>query len=299
MKSKLSSDNGKVSVIVPYFNDSEKVYRAYESIKNQNVYKCEIIIVDDCSNDSQLIPKCILSDPAVVYSRNAENKNAAYSRNFGVSISTGDYVAFLDADDFWKEDHLLQSISHMRLNDVMFVYSNVIHCDNKGRERRRKVVDFKHYSKDICDILLISAPQTNSFVCRKEVFKYISFDEKLRRHQDYQFFIDALEACFDVSYLDAYTSYHCNSHRTLKSRYNLNSAFEFWSKYENKIDRDLYANYLWLSAYLSVKTNSDFDLVLNKLDSYLGVKLPNNIVGKVLVMLYFNARYRIFKRIKK
>ncbi|HFO6487767.1 TPA: glycosyltransferase, partial [Escherichia coli] len=100
----------------------------------------------------------------------------------------GGIVAFLDADDYWATDHLEESVNALLLNGVEFVFSNVIEVDCCGCESRRKVTN-PQYLDNKYDIILLSPPQTNSFLFRKEIFdsKEIFFDENLRRHQDYQF----------------------------------------------------------------------------------------------------------------
>lgn len=284
-----------VTVIIPYFNDSGRISRCINSVLNQTKPVSEIIIIDDCSDDSHLIDEEIINNKIVTYVRNRENKNGAYCRNFGVEKASGEYIALLDADDFWDIDHINKSLKGLVLNDSDFVYSNVLVENKKGDFSKRKVISHETFEGNYCDILLISAPQTNSFFGKRIFFEGVRFDQSLRRHQDYQFFLDALKSRFKVSYLDIYSSYHCASQRNLQTRYNFESALGFWSQYETVVDKRLYTNYLWLSAYLALKSNGDLDMVLDKLHDYLGINMSSNLFGKTYIFLYFNLKYRILR----
>ncbi|HGY9592872.1 TPA: glycosyltransferase family 2 protein [Vibrio campbellii] len=287
----------EISVVIPYFNDSKSIERCVNSVLSQTLLPREIIIIDDSSNDSDLIPESIMTNSRVKYLRNYNNMNGAYCRNFGVEISNSKYIAFLDADDYWESNHLKYHFEYLILKGVDFVYSNVISVNGNGSNKNRKVIDHETYDGDYSDLLLLSPPQTNSFFGKRETFLNVKFDVTLKRHQDYQLYMDMLQSNYDVKYLDVYTSNHCTSHRPLSSRYDFESALEFWKKYEHVVDRELYLNYLWLSLYLSFKTNGNIDAVLLRIKSYSSITLPNNLFGKVFTVLYFNVRYRLVHKL--
>ena len=95
-----------VSVVMPAYRCAGTIPAAIESVLQQNV-PLELIIVNDCSPedlDSVLAPR--LSDPRILYLKNAENLGAAESRNRAVARARGEYVAFLDADDIWAAGKL-------------------------------------------------------------------------------------------------------------------------------------------------------------------------------------------------
>ncbi|MEX5978477.1 glycosyltransferase family 2 protein [Providencia vermicola] len=222
-----------VSVVIPYYNDSPVFERCLKSVVLQSLKPKEIIIIDDCSTDSEklkvIINNYIILDNNIniLYFRNIENKNGAYSRNKGISLCSSSYIALLDADDYWHKNHLELSINTLVTNHSDFVFSNVIYVNYDGTEKRRKVTDPKNI-KNKFDILLKSPPQTNSFVFKKKVREKIKFNEKLRRHQDYQYILDVLKKDIDFTYIDIYTSYYCASHRSLKTRLHYSSMLYFW-----------------------------------------------------------------------
>lgn len=89
----------RISVIIPCYRDAATLGRALTSLQKQTRHANEVIVVDDCSPESDLIREVIAGFPQTVYLRNATNLGLAGTRNRGLQEATGDIVAFLDADD--------------------------------------------------------------------------------------------------------------------------------------------------------------------------------------------------------
>ena len=93
------------SVIIPLFNKAEYVERTLNSVLLQSFDDFEVIIVNDGSTDNSLkIAESFTDDRIVIYSK--DNKVVSTARNYGVTKATSNYIAFLDADDIWKPNHL-------------------------------------------------------------------------------------------------------------------------------------------------------------------------------------------------
>ncbi|KKP77930.1 MAG: Glycosyl transferase family 2 [candidate division WS6 bacterium GW2011_GWF1_35_23] len=105
--------NPRISVIIPAYNRAHTLDRAVQSVINQTYTNWELIIVDDASTDDteNLVKKYI--DEKIKYYRNSVNKQKSYSRNRGVKVSVGEYVAFLDSDDEWLPEKLERQISSL------------------------------------------------------------------------------------------------------------------------------------------------------------------------------------------
>ena len=94
----------KVSVIIPAYRCSSTLRQAIDSALIQEV-PLEILVLDDCSGeDIEGIVKEYGEEPRLRYLKNEKNLGAAASRNRGVQLASGDYVAFLDADDWWEPE---------------------------------------------------------------------------------------------------------------------------------------------------------------------------------------------------
>ena len=111
-----SSEFPLVSVIIPFFNDSQWLLEALQSVIDQNYPAWEAIVIDDGSApEHSNIAKnfCSLYPPKIKYinHHNHTNRGVTISRNAGVAKSSGTYLAFLDADDKWFCDKLKNQIN--------------------------------------------------------------------------------------------------------------------------------------------------------------------------------------------
>ncbi len=103
-----------VSVIIPAFNSTGYIDKAIQSVLNQQV-PLEILIIDDHSSDQLEDTLKQYEDlPEIRYYRNSHNMGPAASRNQGVSLARGKYVAFLDADDWWTDDKLEKQLARLK-----------------------------------------------------------------------------------------------------------------------------------------------------------------------------------------
>lgn len=93
------------SVIIPLYNKEQHIEQTLRSVLKQTFQDFEIIIIDDGSTDNSLQKVKNINDSRLrIYSQ--ENYGAAIARNIGIEKSDADYVALIDADDFWFPNHL-------------------------------------------------------------------------------------------------------------------------------------------------------------------------------------------------
>lgn len=115
---------GLVSIIMPMYNAKNTISQAIESVVRQTYTNWELLIVDDCSEDGcveQVEP--YLSDSRIMLQRQPHNRGVAEARNVAMDLANGQYLAFLDSDDLWKEDKLRRQLSFMEEQGAAFVYS--------------------------------------------------------------------------------------------------------------------------------------------------------------------------------
>lgn len=111
-----------VSVIITNFNYSKYLELSIESVINQTYKNIEIIIIDDCSSDDSIN---IISNYATKHNNilthyNPQNKGVIYSRNLGIDMASGDYICFLDADDYWDLTKIEKQINVIKDSDISF-----------------------------------------------------------------------------------------------------------------------------------------------------------------------------------
>ena len=112
-----------VSVIIPVYNGARYIRQALDSALAQDV-PAEILVIDDGSEDNlDEVMREYQEYPQIRYMKNEQNLGVAETRNRGVSMAAGEYVAFLDADDVWEEEKLKKQLALIRKNGTVICSS--------------------------------------------------------------------------------------------------------------------------------------------------------------------------------
>lgn len=121
----------KVSVIIPVYNIEKYVERCLESINNQTYLDIEAIVVDDGSTDksSDIVDRYLNHDNFIIIHK--KNGGLSSARNTGLKVATGEYIMFVDGDDYLLDDTIEILISKIseEIDVIMFPYIRVY--DNK------------------------------------------------------------------------------------------------------------------------------------------------------------------------
>ena len=98
----MENQKPKVSVIIPVYNPGSGIDKCIESVRSQTLHDIEIIFIDDCGNDNSMekVRKAAAIDERIIILTNSENLGPGFSRNRGIETSHGEYLSFIDADDF-------------------------------------------------------------------------------------------------------------------------------------------------------------------------------------------------------
>ncbi|MGL4563617.1 MAG: glycosyltransferase family 2 protein [Brevinema sp.] len=104
----------KLSIVIPVYNVEKYLRECLDSIVHQTLKDIEIIIVNDCSPDhsEEIIFEFIKKDPRIVYIKHEINKGLSGARNTGIENATGEWIAFIDSDDFLAKDIYSKIIAH-------------------------------------------------------------------------------------------------------------------------------------------------------------------------------------------
>ena len=136
----------KISVIIPVYNSEKYLSQCIESVLNQEFQDYEVILVDDEAKDSSpLICDEYAKKDKRVRVIHKKNGGTADSRNVGLAVATGDYVTFMDNDDYWKSktalkeivEQLEQSKSDVLMYDTMEYWENTGKYVQSKRECKR------------------------------------------------------------------------------------------------------------------------------------------------------------------
>ena len=120
-----------VSVIMPAYNCEQTLEAAAASVFSQTVSGWELIIVDDASRDgtAALANNLCARDPRVRLVTNERNLGVAASRNRGIRLAKGDYLAFLDSDDRWQPKKLELQLARLEKTQADLCYTSYQLCD--------------------------------------------------------------------------------------------------------------------------------------------------------------------------
>lgn len=137
MISVLNKKFADLSVVIPCYNSRDTILRALDSVFNQTLLPCEIVIVDDCSSDGTFQ---ILIDMAsnyrgsikILIEKNSVNRGVSFSRNKGWELATCSFIAFLDADDSWFHKKTEIQYKWMLMNDDCHFSGHKCSFDNKS-----------------------------------------------------------------------------------------------------------------------------------------------------------------------
>lgn len=185
---------GLVSVIIPTYKRSDMLLRAINSVIEQSYDSIEIIIVNDNipNDDFSIKLYKILSkikDNRLKLIEQDEHINGAAARNCGIKKAKGEYLAFLDDDDWWDKDKLKIQVSVLAQLDDKWAGVTCLKKYYKNSCFFRASLPYR--DGDIFEnvILLLTNITTGTVLLRHSVLDNVGyFDERLKRHQDTQLF---------------------------------------------------------------------------------------------------------------
>lgn len=195
----------KVSIIVPIFNIEKYLKKCIESLINQKYENYEIILIDDGSSDSSrnIIDKYAVKYPKIRALHHL-NRGVSYTRNRGIKEATGDYIAFIDGDDWVEPNYLSKMIDYLESNDLDFVVCNYsFYEDNTG-----KIMDRTMYRCTECvdkiqaaKILLTTSCVPWNKIYKKSIIDKFVFPENIAIGEDSVFLIKLLGKCNRIGFL--------------------------------------------------------------------------------------------------
>lgn len=123
-----------VSVIMPAYNAALFIEEAIASVQAQTVADWELLVIDDCSSDNtcKIVEEISAKDSRVKLLINEKNMGAAGSRNRGLDIFRGKYVALLDSDDYWYPQMLEKMIARAEETKADIIYCSYELVDEQG-----------------------------------------------------------------------------------------------------------------------------------------------------------------------
>ena len=188
---------GLVSVIIPTYKRADKLKRAIKSVLNQSYSNLEVLVVNDNEIDDEYTAQLktlvqgVDNDPRFQLLLQEAHVNGAVARNFGVSKSSGEYIAFLDDDDWWEPNKIELQVAAFQEceSDVGVISCRIKRYNNEKLISTLPKYDDGYVYKDV--MMLASDFATGTLLFRHECLDSTRcFDENLLRHQDLQLLVD-------------------------------------------------------------------------------------------------------------
>ena len=138
----------EITVIIPSYNVKEYIEECLESLKNQTFTDFEVLCVDDGSNDgtADIIKEYAVSDPRFQYVSMDHCGKAGLMRNEGIKRAKGEYLLFLDSDDFFEPELLEHSLNKIKIDQAdVCMYDARLYFGDTGKYRKSNVMQKKEY----------------------------------------------------------------------------------------------------------------------------------------------------------
>lgn len=139
-------ENKKLSIIVPVYNAEKYLEKCLDRLLEQTYKNIEIIIVNDCSqgNCEEIVEKYKNIDSRIKYIKHEKNKGLFQARITGSSIATGEYIAFLDSDDYVSIDYYRTLMNNIQENNSDIAMGNMVLEYDNGKKEIYNLFKAKH-----------------------------------------------------------------------------------------------------------------------------------------------------------
>ncbi len=187
--------NKKISVIIPVYNAAKTLSKTIESLTNQTYKNLEIILINDGSTDDSLkICQEYAQKDIRIIVVNQKNSGVSAARNYGITISTGYFISFVDSDDILESNYFMELYNSFKLTDADMVISNVKCITNNGSFYPYNDINTKkEYSRKEFLKLLLNFKIGNAVwgkLFKKECVKNLKFED-FNINEDFIFFWNA------------------------------------------------------------------------------------------------------------
>ncbi len=315
----------KISIIVPVYNVEEYLSKCLDSLVNQTFDSYEVIVVNDGSPDSSqnIIDEYVKKYPELIKSYVKENGGQASARNFGLTKAGGEYIVYVDSDDYVDET-ILEKLYNKTKNDD----SDIVVCaaTSIAGDKTNLMDDYSSLQADLFKEYILARPSAWCRLIKKEIL----INEKLKFLENHYYEDVAVVPawclfCHNISFLNESLYYYLvrqgstmNQLQYTKkledifdSLENLSSIFKFKECYETYFEEIefIYIEHLLHAASLRFLPFEEGRKSLDRIASVMEKEFPKwrqnkyyknqNIKYKIICNLFYKRKYNILKKILK
>ena len=307
----------KVSVIIPVYNVEKYIAKCLDSLVSQTLKDIEIIVVNDGSPDnSQSIIDKYVRKYENIKSYTKKNGGLSDARNFGIKYATGEYISFIDGDDY-----INMSMFEKMYNKAIDEDLDIVVCDSIEVYNQKKVYKKSnfHYSEDDVKNYIISPPMACTRIYKKYLFDNKKFTKNIY-YEDLDFTPSLVLLTNKIGFIEDGLYYYVQRDDSImrQKKYNeklldifkvLNKNKELlYDKYKEEVEY-LYITHLLRTATLRFLDYKEKDVLLEKLNKVVHETISDYKKNKyfqkssfklrLICNLAYNEHYFILSLLKK
>lgn len=270
--------NNKVSIIIPVYNAEPYIKKCVECIQAQTYKDFEIILVNDGSSDNSLeVCKTLAEEYSNIYTYNKSNGGVSSARNYGLKKAKGEYICFVDSDDYVRPNYLISLIETQHRTEADLIVAGFCIKSSKGNEVKQLPIE--QYNREEFDkavlllrsIYVLGVPWNKLYIADIIKSNNIYFDINLNSYEDEIFVLQYMqyaksiatssEIIYDymiydnISLSKAYIE--VNKHfKIAQTIYQLGVSFSNNPTYIHHLKDDMMRHYLECITRMYTKTSS-------------------------------------------
>lgn len=287
----------KVSIIVPIYNVEKYLERCIDSLIGQTLDDIQIILVNDGSTDNsgKIAKEYAIKHQDKIMYLEKENGGLSDARNYGLPYATGEYIAFLDSDDYIDKEAYKTMYDKAKQENADYVECDFIwEYPNKIKEDKR--VEYKNKKEMLAFVRVVA---WNKLIKREVIEENNLEFPKGLRYEDVEFTYKLIPHLNKVSYIDKYFIHYTQRENSIANVQNARTAEiftilddvinyykenEFYKEYEDELEYN-YARYLLCSSLKRICKIQDKETrirLINETWNKLNSEFPNWKKNQVL-----------------
>jgi len=249
-----------VSVFIPTYNREKYIFESVCSILNQSFKDFELIVVDDGSTDNTREILASIKDERLKVYFNDKNMGIPYTRNRGIELASGEYVALLDSDDVATVDRLEKQVDFLNKHPDCAVVGGFVARINQHSKVIR-TIKFRYTKPDyIHSSMLFQCPLNNTTVMgRTSLFKKFKYNSDFKLGEDHELFMRLYLSgykLYNMNRILGFFRYHNERTTSIKLDVSISSQKEIVKRQLEILDINFTENDLNNHIYLSSKSRS-------------------------------------------
>ena len=212
----------KISIIIPVYNSAVTISRCLDSIIASGEREYEIILINDGSTDSTY---SILEDYNKKYENlkvyHIENSGVSAARNLGIKYAQGEYISFVDSDDYVSENYVSTILEHIKSDKDIYFFSGKVLSENQSKNNQLVFISLCNTMSEVKHNLIkgkSNVPWDKLYKRDILIQNNINFREDTSLGEDWIFAMDYFEKCKNFELIQEILYFYCIQENSLSNK---------------------------------------------------------------------------------